>query len=374
MTHTPLAFVFLGLSLSSSWGNGHATNYRALLAALAARGHRAVFLERNTPWYAQNRDLSSASYCRLHFYASLEELDRTHSAVVEQADVVIVGSYVPDGVAVIDWVLERTSGLVGFYDIDTPVTLAGLGSGRAEYVAADQLGRFDFYLSFAGGPCLAQLQSQYDVRRATAFYCMVDAGRYRPMSRPKLWDVGYMGTYSADRQGALEQLLIEPARRLPGRRFVVAGPQYPQEIEWPSNVDRIEHLPPERHAEFYSSLKFALNLTRADMRATGWSPSVRLFEAAACGTPALSDRWPGLNDLFPEGDAIVPVDTAADVTAALRMDDDERSRIGCRARQIVLAGHTGERRAETLEAVVAQAPTQSVEPAVVRENQHARES
>jgi spore maturation protein CgeB len=97
---------------------------------------------------------------------------------------------------------------------------------------------------------------------------------------PKKWELSYLGTYSPDRQPTLETLLIEPARRMPDRRFVVAGPQYPAEIEWPDNVERIEHLPPSEHAEFYAASRFTLNVTRADMIAAGWSPSVRLFEAA----------------------------------------------------------------------------------------------
>src|SRR5215210_6687066 len=120
--------VVLGLSITSSWGNGHATTYRALLKALAARGHDVLFLERNVPWYADNRDLPSPPYCTGALYDSLDELRREWRAEIARADAVVVGSYVPDGREVIDWVFEHATGSVAFYDIDTPVTLLGLES------------------------------------------------------------------------------------------------------------------------------------------------------------------------------------------------------------------------------------------------------
>src|SRR5207253_6090561 len=106
---------------------------------------------------------------------------------------------------------------------------------------------------------------------------------------PQRWDLGYLGTYSADRQPALDQLMLQPARRWPLGRWVVAGPQYPASLDWPSGVERLEHVSPDQHRGFYSAQRFTLNLTRAAMLRAGYSPSVRLFEAAACGTPIISD-------------------------------------------------------------------------------------
>ena len=302
MTRRGLSIVFLGLSLSSSWGNGHATTYRALLKALYGRGHDLLFLERDVPWYAAHADLLYPQYCQLDLYADLEDLARRHRKAVSEADVVIIGSFVPQGTAVTRRVLDWASGLVGFYDIDTPVTLARLGSGDQEYLSADLVPAFDFYLSFTSGPSLLRLHHDYGARLPWPFHCMVDPELYRPTGEATAWDLGYLGTYSADRQPLLERLLIEPARRLPDLRFVVAGAQYPATIDWPRNVAIIEHVPPPDHASFYSRLRFALNLTRADMRATGWSPSLRLFESADCGAAHLSDRWAGLDTLFPENE------------------------------------------------------------------------
>ena len=342
--------VVCGLSLSSSWGNGHATTYRALLEALAARGHRITFLERDMPWYRDARDFASAPYCDLIFYNSLAEL-KARERLIAEADVVLVGSYVPDGVAVGRFVQSAARGIRAFYDIDTPVTLAKLRCGDYEYLAPELIPGYDLYFSFTGGPTLDLLERTYKSPAARALYCSADPARYRPMDVPSRFDLGYLGTYSDDRQPALERLLLEPARRLPKLRFVVAGPQFPGSIEWPENVTRFEHVSPEDHAAFYSSCRWALNITRRDMIEAGWSPSVRLFEAAACGTPILSDRWAGIETLFTPGSEIELVDDMEGVVAALQSKAEHaRQAMAERARARVLASHTAAHRAARFEA------------------------
>ena len=342
-----MRFVFFGLSLSSSWGNGHATTYRSLLKGLSAAGHELLFLERHQAWYASNRDLADPDFCKLHFYASLAALNLWVEAVA-MADAVIIGSYVPEGPAVIRWANRHRRGLLCFYDIDTPITLRGLAESGIAYLTHDLIPLFDLYLSFTGGPILPLLQDVHHARHAVPLYCSVDPDLYYPTGAVRRWDLGYLGTYSRDRQAALDRLLLEPARRLPDRRFVVAGPQYPINIPWPANVERIEHLPPSAHADFYSSVDWALNVTRRDMISRGYSPSVRLFEATACGAPVLSDRWVGIEDvLVPMRDLLV-VDEAADVVHALAMPKPARETIGLAGRMTTLRHHTGHRRAEEL--------------------------
>ena len=341
-----MRLVVLGLSLSSSWGNGHATTYRALLKAFAARGHEVLFLERDVPWYASQRDLADPDWCRLEYYADLAELDRWAPEVV-RADAVVVGSYVPEGVAVGRWAQGRANGVTAFYDIDTPVTLAKLARGDFEYLSPELIPGYDLYLSFTGGPTLARIERDLGSPAARALYCSVDEAAYARTDAAPRWDLSYLGTYSPDRQPTLERLLIEPARAYPDRRFVVAGPQYPDGIDWPANVERIDHLPPSEHAAFYSASRYTLNVTRADMIAAGWSPSVRLFEAAACATPIISDVWEGLDALFRPGAEIVPARSAADVAAAL--DRPDARAIGEAARARVLSAHTAAHRAAELE-------------------------
>ena len=349
--------VVLGLSITSSWGNGHATTYRALLRALAARQHQITFLERDVPWYAAHRDLPAPSFCRTELYQSLEELRAAYERVVASADVVIIGSYVPQGIAVADWVFAAARGLVAFYDIDTPVTLANLQQDAVEYLSREQIARYDLYLSFTGGPTLQRLEREFGARAAKPLYCSVDPSAYYRERVPRRWDLGYMGTYSVDRQPAVERLLLEPARRWVAGRFALVGPQYPVDMAAASNVEQIQHLPPQEHRGFYNAQRFTLNVTRRDMIAAGYSPSVRLFEAAACATPVISDEWAGLDSFFEIGSEIMVARTAEEVLTYLHDFDEQRvQQIGTAAQRRVLAEHTAAQRALQLESYLAGIP------------------
>ncbi len=350
-----MRIVLLGLSITSSWGNGHATNYRALVRALGKRGHDILFLERDVPWYASQRDLPRPPWGTTCLYGSLDELRREHAQAVRDADVVVVGSFVPEGVAVGEWVVATAGGLPAFYDIDTPVTLAKLARGDFEYLTPQLVAEYRLYLSFTGGPTLGRIEEELGSPCARAFHCLVDPDAYPVLDTQRRWDLGYLGTYSADRQPALERLLLEPARRDPALRCVVAGPSYPDEIEWPANVERVEHLPPAEHPAFYAAQRFTVNVTRADMVAAGWSPSVRLFEAAACAVPVISDAWAGLDTFFVPGAEIVVASGAEDVLRALATPEGDRRAMGRRARERVLAHHTADQRAAEFEDHVTEA-------------------
>lgn len=358
-----LRFVVLGLSVTSSWGNGHATTYRGLLRELATRGHDVLFLERDVPWYAENRDMPEPPFCRTELYTTIPDLKDRFAADVRDADIVIVGSYVPEGVDVGRWVVDTAQGVTAFYDIDTPVTMAKLRAGDHEYITPELIAAYELYLSFTGGPTLERIENEYGSPAARPLHCSFDPGEYAPMAgvEPR-WDLGYMGTWSADRQPALDRLMLDVARRWAGGRFVVAGPQYPPALQWPANVERLEHVPPARHRRFYAEQRFTLNVTRAAMVEAGWSPSVRLFEAAACGTPIISDAWEGLDTLFTPDREILIAHSRRDVLRWLiDMPESQRRRIGERARERVLREHTAEHRARQLESYVLQAL--SVEPA-----------
>jgi spore maturation protein CgeB len=347
MTGRPLSVVVLGLSLSSSWGNGHATTWRALLRSFAARGHDVLFLERDVPWYADNRDLTDPPYCDLRLYRSLGELN-SWLPKIAAADAVIVGSFVPEGIRVCQAVQAAARGITAFYDIDTPITLAKLRAGDHEYISPEIIPKFDVYLSFTGGPTLDLLRDRYGARVAMPLWCSVDADAYRPMPAAKRWDLSYLGTYSDDRQSKLDRLLIKVARKAPDLSFAVAGPQYPTSIEWPANVERLEHVAPAEHVAFYCASRFTLNVTRREMILAGYSPSVRLFEAAACGVPIVSDEWPGIDTFFTPGEEIFLVGGPGDVEQVLR-DREKGSRVGAAGRARVMAEHTSDRRAEELE-------------------------
>ncbi len=345
--------VILGLTVTSSWGNGHATTYRSLIRGLAARGHRILFLERDAPWYAGNRDEPNPPGTSTWIYDSFDELVRRFEGVVEQAALVIVGSYVPDGVQCGEWVTSVAAGKTAFYDIDTPVTLAKLEAGDEEYITPALIRRYNAYFSFTGGPILHTIESQYGSPMARPLYCSVDPEKYHPVSTETRLDLGYLGTYSADRQPALEALLLEPARQWRSGRFAVVGPKYPESIRWPSNVQRTIHLSPREHASFYGAQNFTLNVTREAMKQAGYSPSVRLFEAGACGVPVISDWWEGLDSVFRIGKEVLVTETTEDALRILHdLPETERRAIAESARRRVLAEHTPEQRAIQLEGYV----------------------
>jgi spore maturation protein CgeB len=321
---------------------------------LARLGHDVLFLERDVPWYAANRDAPFA-FGRTALYSSIEDLQARFEIDVRTADFVMVGSYVPDGIAVGRWILKTAEGATGFYDIDTPVTLARLARGNGQYIAREMIADYGLYLSFTGGPILEKLAKDYGASMPRAFYCSFDPELYRPGEKEASWELGYMGTYSKDRQPALDALMLEPARRWPAGRFTVAGPLYPGELQWPANVSRVDHVNPLKHRDFYLAQKFTLNITRADMVRAGYSPSVRLFEAAGCGVPIISDYWEGIEDFFDIGPEIL-ISRSADQTLEYIRDlpQAERLAIGERARRRALAGHTAAHRARELVGYIAE--------------------
>jgi spore maturation protein CgeB len=350
---TPLRIVFIGLSITSSWGNGHATTYRGLVRELVRRGHSVLFLERDVPYYAQNRDLPVPPFGSTRLYASLAELRDVFTSDIAEADAAVVGSYVPDGIAVGQWVLETARGVRAFYDIDTPITLESLARGTPTYISLEQIPRYDLYMSFTLGPVLDHLRTALRAARVEPLCCSADEESYFPEPCVKRYDLGYLGTYSDDRQPVLEQLLLEPARRWERGRFVVAGSQYPDGLVLPPNVERREHVAPPEHRSFYNAQEFTLNITRRAMREAGYSPSIRLFEAGACGVPIISDRWPGLEEFFVPGRELFVADSSSEVVDLLQLtSDEERRLVAERGRARVLAEHTSGHRAEALEGYV----------------------
>lgn len=355
-----MKLVVLGLSITSSWGNGHATTYRGLLREFAARGHEVLFLERDLSWYADNRDAAELPGIDVQLYSDLAELKQHYTSTIREADAVVVGSYVQEGIAIGNWVFRNAQGVTAFYDIDTPVTLAHLRRGGCDYLSAELIPKYHVYLSFTGGPTLQELQRVWGAPAARPLHGAVDPSAYYPERHNRQWDLGYLGTYSPDRQPSLERLMLRPAERLSERSFIVAGTQYPQDLVWPRNVERIEHLSPTRHRRFYNQQRFTLNLTRADMAAAGWSPSVRLFEAAACGTPIISDCWPGIDQFFTPGTEVLLATTGDDVVRLLRgLSEKDAAAIGEAARQRVVAAHTAAHRAAELESYLLEAAAES---------------
>ena len=351
-----MKIVIFGLAITSSWGNGHATTYRALVRALNNRGHRIDFFERDLEWYRKNRDLPAPDFCRVHLYDDWQQVLLEARRELRDADLAIVGSYAPDALAATSEVFESPAAVKAFYDIDTPITVATLREQRAtEYLRLESIRGFDLYLSFTGGPMLRELEMVYGARHAAPLYCSFDPEQYHPRPPGQRYrsDMSYMGTYAPDRQPKIAELFCAPARELPELSFLLAGPQYPKSLRWPANVRRITHLNPRWHPAFYSSSRLTLNVTRRDMVQAGYSPSVRLFEAAACGAAIASDNWPGLDTFLVPGREILLPAGSDDVVRYLRdFDERELRRIGLAAHERMMAAHTSDHRAQQLESLV----------------------
>lgn len=346
-----MKIVVFGLTISSSWGNGHATLWRGLSRALARRNCRVVFYERDVSYYAAARDLHELPGGELVLYPDWDTVAPRARRDFADADLAIVTSYCPDGIAATELVVAQGSALKVFYDLDTPITLARLADGyRPSYIGSRGLADFDLILSYTGGRALSELRERLGARRVLPLYGHVDPRVHQPAPpRPQYRsDLCYLGTYSADRQAALQVLLLDPARHCPDRRFLIGGAQYPQDFPWCANLYFVHHLPPDEHPAFFSSSRLTLNVTRQAMARMGWCPSGRLFEAAACGVPLLSDAWEGLDTFFTPGSEILIARNAADVVAALDADDAELERIARAGRQRALDQHTSDCRADEL--------------------------
>lgn len=348
-----MKLVVFGLSVTSTWGNGHGTTFRALLGALHKRGHQITFFEKDVEWYASNRDLPRPRFCDLQLYENWAEVLQKVRNELRDCDVAMVGSYFPDGIAALDEIFKAGVPVKSFYDIDTPITMTALREhGRTDYLEARQIPELDVYFSFTGGPMLREIETGFGAPRAVPLYCSFDPEEYRRLDLNEKFacDLSYMGTYAPDRQPKLDQLLCAPARRLPESSFIVAGPQYPDTLRWSRNVRRIAHLSPSWHPAFYSSSRFTLNLTRRDMSMTGYSPSVRLFEAAACGATIVSDNWPGLDRFFTPGlEILLPTSTDDVLHYLTELNPEESRQIGQNAQARVRAEHTNVHRAMEFE-------------------------
>jgi len=345
-----MKLVIFGLTISSSWGNGHATLWRALCNALAAQGHKITFFERDVTYYSNHRDLESPNEYRLSLYPDWEKVRLEAEAAVHKADAAIVTSYCPDAQAAADLIMSSAA-LKVFYDLDTAVTLEKFRShGAVGYIPREGLSGFDLVLSYVGGKALEDLKRLFGATKTAALYGSVDPAMYKPVPRSAHYesDLSYLGTYADDRQQILNELFLQPAQRLPEKKFLLGGAQYPDDFPWNDNVWFVRHVPPPEHPAFYCSSRITLNVTRGAMAEVGYCPSGRLFEAAACGTPIVSDLWPGLDQFFSPGSELLTARSADDIVDAMARDPEELEQVGLAARERVLREHTAAHRSGEL--------------------------
>jgi spore maturation protein CgeB len=347
-----MKIVIFGLSVSSSWGNGHATIWRALCAALVRRKHFITFFERDTPYYARHRDLTQLPGGRLIIYQDWREVALLAAQVLRQSDVGMVTSFCPDGIEASDLVLQCAPPITAFYDLDTPVTLNAIDQGLfLSYLPHGGLSGFDVVFSYTGGRAIKRLAEVLGARNVIPLYGSVDPRMHYPVIPVDEYrcDLSYLGTYASDRQDLLRSLFVEPARRLSSMRFLLGGPLYPASFPWTDNIFYRQHVSPPEHPGFYCSSRLTLSITRKPMAESGYCPSGRLFEAAACGVPILSDRWEGIEQFFEPGREIIIAAGTDDVCEALHLDTHKLSSVALRARERTLAEHTADHRALEME-------------------------
>jgi spore maturation protein CgeB len=343
-------FVVFGLTVSSTWGNGHAAIWRGLSGALGSSGHALEFFERDEAWYASHRDLLELPGGTLRLYERFEEIRPRAAAALAEADVAVVTSYCPDALEATDLALDSAA-LKVFYDMDAGVTLARLRAGEAvDWIGPRGLADFDLVLSSGGGRTLGLLRSALGARRAAPLYGSVDPDVHRPCATvPHLrGDVSWLGTWDPARQAALEMLFLEPAARMPDRAFLVAGSLYEGRFPRRDNVRHVRHLEPAQHPAFLCSSPLTVHVAHGELAEVGHCPSPRLFEAAACGVPVLTDGFEGLDAFLEPGQEILVARTAEEAVEAIAAPREELAWIARRARDRTLAEHTAEARAREL--------------------------
>jgi spore maturation protein CgeB len=346
-----MRFLIFGLTVSSSWGNGHATIWRGLCRALGEIGHSVTFFEKDVPYYRTHRDLLNPEQYELCLYSDWNDVESDARQQLANADCAIVTSYCPDARAAAELVLDSKVPLRVFYDLDTPVTLKAIREhAEVPYIPPFGLEPFDLVLSYTGGRALGELKEHLGARRVAPLYGCVDTFCHRrvPPTAQYTCDFSYLGTYAADRQPHLDELFLKPAREIPQKKFCIGGALYPSDFHWSNNIYFVRHLPPLEHPAFYSSSRLTLNVTRAAMAEMGYCPSGRLFEAAACGTPIVTDCWDGLDQFFTPGHEILLANNSEDVIDALTLGDSELRAIARCAQGRVMAQHTAQHRARQL--------------------------
>jgi spore maturation protein CgeB len=350
-----MKFSIFGLTISSSWGNGHATIWRGLCSALIKRGHSITFFEKDVPYYADQRDKVDFSGLKLILYSSWEDIHDIAEKNLKDTDIAIVTSYCPDGISASELVLNSNAPMKVFYDLDTPITLNSLEKGeKLFYVGERGFQDFDLVLSYTGGKALDELKTKLGAKRTAVLYGCADINSHKPVPKSDTYksDFSYLGTYARDRQASLEKFFINVAAQLPDKNFIIGGSMYPESFPWQKNINYIYHVPPGDHPAFYCSSDFTLNITRGTMAEMGYCPSGRLFEASACATPIISDYWEGMERFFTPGNEIIIIQTTSDVIEALQLPKSERNNIAMKAHERTLAEHTSEHRAAELEDIL----------------------
>lgn len=341
-----------GSSIVSSYWNGAATYYRGCYKYLARMGHEITFAEPDAYGRQQHRDSDDFSYVRSLVYEPGAGIDAMLDAA-QYADVIVKHS----GLGVDDETLERRilelrdESAITFWDVDAPATIARM-HGNANDAFRRSMPEYDAVLTYGGGPWCREHYLKLGARAYFSMYNGLDPETHFPVQAdPELaCDVAFLGNRLPDREARVEELFLRAAELAPQSRFLLGGEGWGDKT-MPANVRYIGHVPTGDHNRVNCSASMVMNINRASMAMSGFSPPTRVFEVAGAGTCLLCDDWPGIDDCFAPGEEILVVKNAEDVVASLaRYDDAARRRIGTAFRARALRDHTYAQRATQADA------------------------
>ena len=339
-----MRIAFYGSSLLSSYWNGAATYYRGMLRELAGRGHEITFYEPDAFERQAHRDIDPPEWAKVVVWENTEAACRAVVARAAEVDVVVKAS----GVGVFDDLLVQElfaaaapHALRLFWDVDAPATLAEIGDAP-DHPLRRALAGLDAVLTYGGGPPVVDAYLRLGVRRCEPIYNALDPTTHHPAPRQPRFagDLGFLANRLPDREARVEAFFLEPAARMPERRFVLGGSGWGDKAVNP-NVVRLGHVGTADHNAFNASPLAVLNVARDSMAAVGFSPATRVFEAAGAGACLITDAWEGIEQfLEPDVEVLVARD-GQDVQAHLAALTLERAQaIGDAALRRVLSEHT----------------------------------
>jgi spore maturation protein CgeB len=341
-----------GSSIVSSYWNGAATYYRGCYKYLSRRGHEITFAEPDAYGRQQHRDSDDFSYVTSLVYEPGRGIDAMLE-LARDADVVVKHS----GIGVDDETLERRilelqdTVVITYWDVDAPATIARM-HGNPSDAFRTWMPKYDAVLTYGGGPFCRDEFTKFGARAYFSMYNGLDPETHFPVAAdPALQcDVAFLGNRLPDRETRVEELFLRAAELAPSQQFLLGGEGWADKA-MPANVRYIGHVPTSEHNRVNCSAGMVMNINRASMAQSGFSPPTRVFEVAGAGTCLLCDDWPGIDDCFEPVSEILVVKTAEDVVAALKQHDDAaRRRIGAAFRARALRDHTYAQRAAQAEA------------------------